>query len=64
MRSGRRRRLPTSSASLRLLFFDAPVLELFVRDVFILQVTGFFTHIRSGAIARAKLRQRAGVDPI
>jgi hypothetical protein len=39
--------------TLRLLFFDAPVFELFVGDVFILQVTGVFTCIRSGAIAVA-----------
>jgi hypothetical protein len=30
-----------------------PVFELFAEDVFILQVTGFFTRIRSGAIAVA-----------
>jgi hypothetical protein len=41
---------PASSASLRLLFFDAPNFELFAEDVFILQVTGFFTRIRLGAI--------------
>jgi hypothetical protein len=39
---------PASSTSLRLLFFDALVFELFVGDVFILQVTGVFTRIRSG----------------
>jgi hypothetical protein len=42
-----------SLASLRLLFFDASVFELFVGDVFILQVTGVFTRIRSGATAVA-----------
>jgi hypothetical protein len=40
---------PTSSASLRLLFFNEPTFELFVGDVFILQVMDVFTRIRSGA---------------
>jgi hypothetical protein len=44
---------PTSSASLRLLFFHVPVFELFVGDVFILQVMGVFTRIRSESIAVA-----------
>jgi hypothetical protein len=39
------------SASPRLLFFDASVFELFTGDVFILQVTGVFTCIHSGATA-------------
>jgi hypothetical protein len=42
-----------SSALLRLLFFDALVFELFVGDVFILQVTGVFSRIFSGAIVVA-----------
>jgi hypothetical protein len=37
-----------SSSSPRLLFFDAPAFELFVGDVFILQVMDVFTRIRSG----------------
>jgi hypothetical protein len=40
---------PASSASLRLLFFDAPAFKLFAGDVFILQVMGVFTRIHSGA---------------
>jgi hypothetical protein len=40
---------PASLASLPVLFFPVPVFILLVGDVFILQVTGFFTHIRLGA---------------
>jgi hypothetical protein len=39
---------PASPASSRLLFFNTPVFLLFARDPFTLQVTGVFTHIRSG----------------
>jgi hypothetical protein len=38
-----------SSASLRFLFFDQPVFEVFGGDVFIVEVTGVFTRIRLGA---------------
>jgi hypothetical protein len=44
---------PTSSSLLRLLFFDVPVFELFAGDAFILQVTGVFTRMCSGAIVVA-----------
>jgi hypothetical protein len=44
---------PASSGSLRLLFFDAPIFELFARDVFILQVTDAFNRIHSGATSVA-----------
>jgi hypothetical protein len=37
------------SASLQVLFFPALVFMLSDRDAFILEVTGVFTHIRSGA---------------
>jgi hypothetical protein len=36
---------PTSSASLQVLFFAAPVFMLLSRDDFLLQVTGVFTRI-------------------
>jgi hypothetical protein len=38
-----------SSASLRVLFFPAPVFTLLDGDAFIFQVTSVFTRIRSGA---------------
>jgi hypothetical protein len=48
---------PASLASSRLLFFIAPVFKLFAGDVFILQVTGVFTRIRSGAAEVGRLRR-------
>jgi hypothetical protein len=48
---------PTSPASSRLLFFDAPVFVFFVREDFILPVMSVFTRIRSGA-AGWRLRWR------
>jgi hypothetical protein len=43
----------TSSASLQVLFFAVLVFMLLLRDDFILQVTGVFTRIRSGATLAA-----------
>jgi hypothetical protein len=40
-------------ASLRLLFFDVSVFKLLAGDVFIHQVIGVFTRIRSGATPAA-----------
>jgi hypothetical protein len=50
---------PVSPVSSRLLFFDASVFELFAEDAFILQVTGVFTRILSGAVEVGGLRRRA-----
>jgi hypothetical protein len=55
---------PASPASLRLLFFDTPVFELFTGDAFILQVTRVFTHIHSGAMEVGGLRRQTQVDLI
>jgi hypothetical protein len=44
---------PASSASLRVFLFAAPVFMLLARDVFILQVMGVFTCIRSGTTLEA-----------
>jgi hypothetical protein len=46
-----------SLASSQLLFFDAPVFEVFAGDEFILQVMVVFTRIRSGAVAKGGLRR-------
>jgi hypothetical protein len=53
-----------SSASSWFLFFDMPVFELFAADAFILQGTGVFTHIHSGATELGRLWRWAQVDPI
>jgi hypothetical protein len=42
-------RQASSAFSLRLLFFDTLVFDLFAEDAFILQVIGIFTRILSGA---------------
>jgi hypothetical protein len=48
-----------SLASSQLLFFDAPVFEVFAEDEFFLQVMGVFTRIRSGAVVEGGLQRRA-----
>jgi hypothetical protein len=55
---------PASPASLRLIFFVPPVFVLFIGDALILQVTGVFSRIRSGATWEGAPWQWANVDLI